>query len=180
MGGRWGIGGSGRFFPPPPSWRQVPTTTTTKTVAYLLRRCRRRRGEDGELRSSRLSNTTAEGPPACRGGTWWATAVGLLVARGLEGDRPVHHGHVRQYVHRCGPGCNHDRFGLGRHHEGVRLALLLGGGGLLCSCLPNNIDYVGIRIISPFLQPKKIFAACQRFLSKHGKNLLQGSKISIV
>jgi hypothetical protein len=68
--------------PPPPSWRQGPTTTTTKTVASLSRRRGRRREEDDKLRSSRLSHKTAEGPPACHGRTWWATAAGLLVARG--------------------------------------------------------------------------------------------------
>ncbi len=55
------------------------------------------------------------------------------------------------------------------------------GGGLLCTIgLPNNIEQVGISIISPLLQWKKIFDACMRFLSKPYENLLQGSKIAIV
>ncbi len=127
VGGGGGIGGSGRFFPPPPSWRQGPTTTTTKTVTPLSRRCGRRRGEDGELQSLRLGSATAEGPPACRGGTWQAMAAGLLVARGLEGDHPVHRSHIRQYVHSCGPGRNHDRFCPGCHHEGVDWHCCWGG-----------------------------------------------------
>jgi hypothetical protein len=42
------------------------------------------------------------------------------------------------------------------------------------------LSEVGISFISPFLQPKKIFEAYERFLSKRDKNLSQGSKISIV
>jgi hypothetical protein len=86
--------------PPPPSWRQGPTMMRTKTVTSLSRRCGRRRGEDGKLRSLLLGSATAEGPPACCGGTLRATAAGLLVACSSEGDHPVHHSHVRQYVHR--------------------------------------------------------------------------------
>jgi hypothetical protein len=105
--------------PPPLSWRQGPTTMTTKTVAPLSRRRGRRRGEDVELGSSRLGQATAEGPPACRGGTCWATAAGLLVACRSEGDRPVHHGLVRHHVHPRYQQGHHDR------DEGGRRALLL-------------------------------------------------------
>ncbi len=94
--------------PLPPSWWQGPTTTTTKTATSLSRRRGRRRGEDGKLWSLCLGHTTAEGPPTCHGGTWWATAVGLLVARGLEGVCPVNHGLVRHHVHLCDQKDYHD------------------------------------------------------------------------
>jgi hypothetical protein len=85
----WAVGGASAGVvassPPPPSWRQEPAMTTTKTVASLSRRSGRRRGEDGKLQPSRLGHATAEGPPACHGGTWWATAAGLLVF-GVEMD----------------------------------------------------------------------------------------------
>jgi hypothetical protein len=45
----------------------------------ISRRQGRRQGEDGKLQPSRLGHTTAEGPPACHGETWWARAAGLLV-----------------------------------------------------------------------------------------------------
>jgi hypothetical protein len=72
---------------------------TMKTVTSLLRRRGRKQGEDGKLQSLRLGHATAEGLPACHGGTWWAMPAGLLVARGLEGDCPVHHGLVCHHVH---------------------------------------------------------------------------------
>jgi hypothetical protein len=39
------------------------------------------------------------------------------------------------------------------------------------------LSKVGISMISPFLQPKKIFEACKRFLSKPDKNLSPGPMI---
>ena len=126
MGGGGGIGGRGRFFPPAPVLAARADNNDNKDGHIIVEETREnmRQGQQALIivPQPRYSGRSAY--------LLWqdmvGDAAGLLVG-GLEGDHLVHHGHGCLYVHRCGPGRNHDRFGPSRHHEGVRLTLLLGG-----------------------------------------------------